>query len=1430
MTRTPIITSAFLLAFLLGSQPPPSTAEAEPPLSPGALWIADETAAIELGTGAARWKSRIPSEHAIVALAVDAERQRLWLLSGTTLSAVGFGGAPLWSFEVPPISGERAFLAVVPDDGAIWLGAGNRLLSFGAAGQPLHRLELSATIENLAIDSGRSVLWVIDADGIVSFDAVSGLEAQRVDAPAGVVDVDVDPASGHLWVAREDGLRRHDPEGAERLGVPIEGLRAVAADDRGGLWIAAGAELRKLGAPGDDGPALAPFGEGGHIERLVFDPSHRAIWAVAGSQLAKVSASGEVLATLDMATLDLVAAARPGALALFAGAVDGEPPRLDLDRGVSAHPIDPSRRTLRLSYRDVGSGVDPSSLDVRLRELDDPLECVVQTGGARCHLAADPGLERFTLVASVADHMGNLAEASLGLAVAARGAAGQDTDEGIVAPLEKGGIPSVGDKGGGGLAGERIPSLRGLLPSQAFLSDGEVESINTANGNLNLSVPLGQIWRVGPHISYQLRATHNSDAWDHATVQCSHTNSGCQTTFGPVLVALPHRSANAGAGWSVQLGQLFAPAAPTGSNTLDRQTWSNRDHASVDIGERWLYVSPDGGSHHLYKLNGRTTSHNGLPLRYAKDGSQLRMRQISANTVIVEHPNGVISQFEKTNSHLGTSICGNGLGGCWRFKEQRDYYGNRMWVTYSQSGSTEIWKIQDSTSRVHRIYFRLDNAFRAGGDATALALKMPNGDQLGDLRRVVDRVDLASAGGGIARYQFRYSIQNIYRSRPHDPTGSLAPGNERIRVPMLTRIEVPDSPDYRLTHYTDFVRSGRVATIQFPTQGKYQYLYGNWFFPTACVYQNDPDAELQFSKGGISQKRHLRPDGTEIARWTYSSQLFPGISGDQISGPNCKRADYRRALVNSPTVGGRYTQRRFYHAVTLGPKLPSGSDPIGDWQVTDNGLPFTKSTKIGSNNSNYLFLSEETYDCNPSCVKKRETFVRYAMERRSCSTILIGKDPPSCFQVNPIRVRERTIFNDDSNRWLENKHTHHDGAGNTRRRFILDNFNGSTRQVEHRTNYNATGSTTLSENPSTGYLTVGSPGGYLPGATDPWILTPFDYELRIDNGRTYRTNYRFDTKGSITCIRKRKLSGADNSRDVVRRLFLGASVGNNAGLPVTEILAGGENGALGSGVCNTAGSEGTNRFTWSHTYAYYSKASTRIGGYPYRFRADIDRNTGLPSATYNKSDQKTSIFYDRLARPIRIAPTSSLGEAETLFTYGLTGGGESDVQIRRRFGATTYFSERLIYDFFGRLRREIQSIPTSVSGSSSSERETVYDASGRVTAVSTVQQASNVDNTTKTTRFFGYDPFGRPSRVVRADGRDEILSYKGERETRSTVAIRTSETGTSNVTTTTTRDGMGRTVSVRNPEYMTVSFFDPNNKLIAAERRRGGFTQRREYG
>ena len=186
-------------------------------------------------------------------------------------------------------------------------------------------------------------------------------------------------------------------------------------------------------------------------------------------------------------------------------------------------------------------------------------------------------------------------------------------------------------------------------------------------------------------------------------------------------------------------------------------------------------------------------------------------------------------------------------------------------------------------------------------------------------------------------------------------------------------------------------------------------------------------------------------------------------------------------------------------------------------------------------------------------------------------------------------------------------------------------------------------------------------------------------------------------------------------------------------------------------------------------------------------------------ALYNPADQATYYDYDKLGRPVEIRPEASLNEAETALDYRNPAGARPSVHIERKLGSLRYADEEIGFDYFGRVRRELQSIPTGLASHGDSERLTLYDAAGRITAVTTVQQAGQVNSVQKTTRYFDYDPFGRPARILRPDGTEELRSYLGECQVSSTVAVRTSQSGSSDVTTTTTLDALGRTVKGREP-------------------------------
>jgi hypothetical protein len=91
---------------------------------------------------------------------------------------------------------------------------------------------------------------------------------------------------------------------------------------------------------------------------------------------------------------------------------------------------------------------------------------------------------------------------------------------------------------------------RGFNPSATFAA-GDVDNINLFNGNLVLTIPLGQRYPVNAGLSYGLTLVYNSQAWEHQD-------------YNGLVQAIPNRTSNAGLGWMVSLGRIEGEAATAG--------------------------------------------------------------------------------------------------------------------------------------------------------------------------------------------------------------------------------------------------------------------------------------------------------------------------------------------------------------------------------------------------------------------------------------------------------------------------------------------------------------------------------------------------------------------------------------------------------------------------------------------------------------------------------------------------------------------------------------------------------------------------------------------------------------------------------------------------------------------------------------------------
>ena len=787
----------------------------------------------------------------------------------------------------------------------------------------------------------------------------------------------------------------------------------------------------------------------------------------------------------------------------------------------------------------------------------------------------------------------------------------------------------------------------------------------------------------------------------------------------------------------------------------------------------------------------------------------------------------------------------------------RDAYGNAVTFSYGLDTTTELetWTVSDSTGRSHELIFSVSDGDTGGGDGHPSSATL-EGDEPGDLRRVMKEAKLAAFGNRTAVYGFTSSVEHITRPCPNEWEVASAlhsitvPVLEQITLPVLDQTPAVIVPPWVITTHLPYFEnascvnaSARVDAIRLPTLGEISYGYANWRMPTRCTYTNDPSAEAEYTVSGVTRRTTKDRDGDVEGVWTYGSTLTPTIVSDpELSGPGCKRADYRTTTVNAPAGdNGVFARTVSYSSVAQGPKNPSSSAAYDGWQVTDNGLPLNKGSSIPGSDGTKLFLSQKIYECTngSDCTeneKQRSVYRRYTTEYRQCSKT-IG-DSAGCFQINPQQVAERTIFHKDGGRWVETLNAQNTGAGRFRQTTVLDNFANITKVDTRRTtttDYTATGNTSLSINGTTGYLAVGSPSSYLPGPSATWFLGGYSKVTTVGDGRTYVAETAFNAEGSVVCLRKWKGSGARSGQDVVVELTLGTTAGKDRGLPTTEKVSGGTYGQAGtSGVCDGDTSTVNGRsYTYRHAYSDLQLESTKFSGFDYfLYESDIDQNTGLETSVYDVSGLRTGLTFDRLGRLRQISPETDIQGVHTEYVYSHPANGDSKVEIFHRTPLPTVVElakESKTFDSFGRLISESRRKPVGSGSFSPSIRKTTYDALGRKTKLTTWQASAGHD-LLESWRYLNYDVFDRARRIKSPDGREETIAYSGIREEKSTVLIRTTETSTEYTDRYTRRDSLGRVTSTSNPEYTTGFTYDPYDQQITARRTGSGIDQIRSYG
>jgi len=257
-----LLFSVMLLAFFAATT---SAAESMPPRL---LWVGEESTGIGVSRTDGRPGVYIQTQ-SLDDVAADNSRGVVWLGTRTAVMQYRQDGTEIFrhliNVSIPSSSStaasvssavvttqntinSRVRLSLDPSDGLVWIGSGRELLKLSYDNQEIFRIGGFGGITGVSVDVSDGSCWVAEAHKITKY-APDGTALFSV--PAGesisITALAADPGSHALWVGTEEGLGKIDALGQElfRTG-DIAGIRDMEVNmATGSLWIVTVNEVHK---------------------------------------------------------------------------------------------------------------------------------------------------------------------------------------------------------------------------------------------------------------------------------------------------------------------------------------------------------------------------------------------------------------------------------------------------------------------------------------------------------------------------------------------------------------------------------------------------------------------------------------------------------------------------------------------------------------------------------------------------------------------------------------------------------------------------------------------------------------------------------------------------------------------------------------------------------------------------------------------------------------------------------------------------------------------------------------------------------------------------------------------------------------------------------------------------------------------------------
>ncbi len=854
---------------------------------------------------------------------------------------------------------------------------------------------------------------------------------------------------------------------------------------------------------------------------------------------------------------------------------------------------------------------------------------------------------------------------------------------------------------------------RGFDVGKPYQMNG-IDNINLFNGNLTVTLPIGQRYHVNGGLGYGLTLVYSGNVWDTVDVDSIVCNGHPRW----VTRTYPNRRSNAGLGWLLSLGRLFP-----------------RNQYPTQDSPYWQYETPDGGLHTF-----RQGLHDDpIPpvddpvISYTRDGTYLRMT-VGTSDRTVEFPDGTAQVFKELDNTVSPwqPLANTGR---WRLTEIHDRFNNVVSIEYtSTADNPEIWTIRDGT-RTQTVYF-VDPRPQHSGTPYDV---------------VLDKVVLSVFNSAAAEWKPAYTWSTIAPGATNQGCSGFS--DPWSNVPLLTSLTLPavnnvqqvysmvdpnGLPEYYLNTNAFNVDpfNGHLRGLQLPTRGWLEWDYINFIF-----YAGSED---RMSRSiAVSARRMVAANRTTTATWTYRRQSSGNLSCLDFSDPGNPVRVYERPeqLVVSVTSPEQVTSVHYFSTYQLTVyQCVITSSFIQD----EYGLPFTRGvSQAGSNGP--LYLSEEIYSTAPTSLGTLNgvnlgyrvvggTRVRSEWVSYSYDPLFDG----ATYDLNARESAHATYFEDDAHcngtQTCYSSLTRYgfDGAGHFRQSSTAGNFPSDT---SGHGNFK----TTFANYPN-----------FVPAGN--WLFNRYTERCVADETGERTTEIgQCSSLGagaliSQSCFdattgflkRTRALSGLGPLASDVLAVYTPQS-GNVS----QEDYYGGDTQTLpdqGTDLC-TVTLPASPQYSIASTYLYGSLASSRYLATP-THPADpsfynvnntlIDSNTGLVRISADPAVLTTSYDYDILGRVTHVAPP---GEAAIDYTYTeATASTPPQATVTKVSAAAGTIQATTIFDDFGRVSKEQRFLPAGIAS-----RETDYTGSGWM------QQVSEWESTpSHFTVFSNFDSFGAP--------------------------------------------------------------------------------------